>query len=92
MTEIAAQPSLGLEAAITAVPELGKDATTRATQEAILAATIATWSPAGGGGDFGTIDEQGWTASIAYLTKLGLVPNPVTVGDLVRTEFVTLGE
>lgn len=92
MTEIAADPNLGLEAAITAVPELGKDERTRATQQAILAATIATWSPASGGGDFGTIDEQGWTDSIAYLTKLGLVPNPVTVEDLVRTDIVNPGE
>ena len=88
MTEIAADPKLGLEAAIKAVPELGKDEATRATQEAILAATIATWSPAGGGGDFGDIDKQGWTDSIAYLATLGLVPNPVTVNDLVRTDFL----
>lgn len=85
MTEIAAQPSQGLEAAIKAVPELGNG---RATQEAILAATIATWSPADGGGTFGTINEQGWADSIAYLTKLGLVPNPVTVDDLVGDGFV----
>ena len=88
MTEIAAQPSLGLEAAIKAVPELGKDPATRTTQEAILAATIATWSPADGGGTFGTIDEDGWTASIAYLTKLGLVKNAVTIDDLIRRDLV----
>jgi NitT/TauT family transport system substrate-binding protein len=91
MTEIAAQPSLGLEAAIKAVPELGKDAATKATQQAILAATIATWSPVNGGGAFGAIDEPGWTESIAYLTKLGLVPNPVTFKDLVRTDLVPQG-
>jgi NitT/TauT family transport system substrate-binding protein len=88
MTEIAADPSLGLDAAIAAVPELGKDEATRATQRAILAATIASWSAPNGGGSFGTIDEAGWTASIAYLTQLGLVPNPVTVGDLVRVDLV----
>jgi NitT/TauT family transport system substrate-binding protein len=91
MTEIAADPSLGLEAAIKAVPELGKDETTRATQQAILAATIATWSPADGGGSFGTIDEQGWTDSIAYLSKLGLVPNPVTIEDMLRRDIVSPG-
>jgi len=91
MTEIAAQPSLGLDAAIKAVPELGKDATTRATQEKILAATIATWSPVDGGGSFGTIDEQGWKDSIAYLTKLGLVPNPVTVDQLVEKDLMPQG-
>jgi NitT/TauT family transport system substrate-binding protein len=89
MTEIAADPKLGLDAAIQAVPELGKDEAARTTQQAILAATIASWSPVGGGGSFGTIDEQGWTDSIAYMSKLGLVPNPVTVDDLVRTDFVS---
>ena len=89
MTEIAAQPSLGLEAAIKAVPELGKDEATRTTQGAILAATIATWSPPDGGGTFGTVDEEGWTDSVAYLTKLGLVPNPVTVSDLIRLDIVS---
>ncbi len=85
MTEIAAEPALGLEAAIKAVPEL---ASQRETQEAILDATIATWSPASGGGPFGTIDRAGWEASIAYLTTLDLVPNPVTVDELVTDEHL----
>src|SRR5687768_7154912 len=80
MTEIAANPEAGLEAAIAAVPEL---ASQRDTQEAILDATIATWSPSSGGGPFGTIDRAGWEASIAYLTTLDLVPNPVTVDQVV---------
>ena len=91
MTEIAAQPSLGLDAAIKAVPELGKDATTKSTQQAILAATIATWSSPNGGGSFGTIDEQGWKDSLAYLAKLGLVPNPVTVDQLIRKDLMPQG-
>lgn len=85
MTEIAADPRLGLEAAITAVPDLAGQ---RATQAAILDATIATWSPAAGGGSFGTIDRAGWEESIAYLTTLDLVPNPVTVDDLVREDLL----
>lgn len=80
MTEIAADPEVGLVAAIAAVPELGSQ---RDTQAAILDATIATWSPSSGGGPFGTIDRAGWEASIAYLTTLELVPNPVTVDQLV---------
>ena len=80
MTEIAADPEVGLVAAIAAVPEL---ASQRDTQAAILDATIATWSPSSGGGPFGTIDRAGWEASIAYLTTLELVPNPVTVDQLV---------
>ncbi len=85
MTEIAATPSLGLDAAIVAVPELGAN---RATQAAILDATIASWSPVAGGGAFGTIDTAGWEASIAYMTKLKLVPNPVTIEGLVRTDLL----
>jgi NitT/TauT family transport system substrate-binding protein len=88
MTEIAANPALGLDAAIAAVPEL---ATSRETQAAILDATIASWSPAGGGADFGTIDRAGWEASLAYLTTLGLVPNPVVVDDLIRDDLLPSG-
>jgi NitT/TauT family transport system substrate-binding protein len=85
MTEIAADPKVGLDASIAAVPDLGSN---RATQAAILAATIATWSPASGGGAFGTIDHAGWQASITYMQTLGLVPNPVTVDQLVRDDFL----
>ncbi|HEY4226827.1 MAG TPA: ABC transporter substrate-binding protein [Candidatus Limnocylindrales bacterium] len=85
MTEIAADPKVGLDASIAAEPDLGSN---RATQQAILAATIATWSPASGGGAFGTIDHAGWQASITYMQTLGLVPNPVTVDQLVRDDFL----
>jgi hypothetical protein len=34
------------------------------------------------------IDRAGWEASLAYLTELGLVPNPVTVDDLIRTDLL----
>ena len=46
MAEIKADPTVGLDAAITAVPEL---ASARDAQAAILAATIATWSGPGPG-------------------------------------------
>ncbi|MEA2674822.1 MAG: putative riboflavin transport system substrate-binding protein [Chloroflexota bacterium] len=85
MTEIAADPKVGLDASVAAVPDL---ASSRDTQSAILAATIATWSPASGGGAFGTIDHAGWQASITYMQTLGLVPNPVTVDQLVRDDLL----
>ena len=82
MEEIAADPSKGLEAAIVAVPELGSN---RATQEAILEATIATWAPpAGGPNDFGAIDRAGWEATVDLLVTLGIVANPVDVERLVQ--------
>jgi NitT/TauT family transport system substrate-binding protein len=81
MTAIAADPERGLDAAVAAVPELG---TARDAQLAVLNATIDSWSgPVQAAGGLGAIDEDGWTASIEYLTTLGLVPNPVTVDDLV---------
>jgi NitT/TauT family transport system substrate-binding protein len=81
MEAITANPEIGLEAAIATVPELAGD---RETQLAVLEATIDTWTgPVQESGGPGAIDRAGWTATIEYLTTLGLVPNPVTVDDLV---------
>ena len=94
MNEIAAEPKVGLDAAIAAVPELASD---RETQAAILEATIATWQAPGDVTPFGTIDRAGWQASIAFLEQLDdrapagsppLVPNPVTVDDVVRDDLL----
>ena len=83
MREIAADPAKGLDASIAAVPDLGKD---RATQSAILQATIADWSaPGGTPADYGAIDRPGWQATIAYMTRLQMVAKPVTVDDVVAT-------
>jgi NitT/TauT family transport system substrate-binding protein len=89
MKEITATPSTGLDAAIAAVPVLGKD---RAIQSAILAATIEIWaSPTTRAEGLGAIDTDGWAASLGYLTKLGLVPHEVNVADLVRDDFLPAG-
>ena len=86
MEEIKADPKVGLDAAITAVPEL---ASARDTQAAILAATIATWAgPVQDAHHLGAIDLDGWTKSIAYLGTLGLVKNPVTTDDVVREDLL----
>jgi len=90
MAEIKADPTVGLDAAIVAVPEL---ATARETQAAILAATIATWAgPAQDARGLGAIDRDGWTASITYLDSLGLVKDPVTTDDLVREDLLPAGD
>ncbi len=89
MADIKADPTVGLDAAIKDVPEL---ASARDAQAAILAATIATWSgPVQDGRGLGAIDRDGWTSSIAYLTKLGLVKNPVTTDQLVRDDLLPPG-
>ncbi len=85
MREIEANPDAGLEAAITAVPDLAQQ---RATQKAILAATIQAWKGSGDATGFGDIDKAAWTMSIAFMAKLGLVPNPVGVEVLVDDRFV----
>jgi NitT/TauT family transport system substrate-binding protein len=83
MEEIAAKPEVGLDAAIKAVPDL---ATARDTQAAILDATIGVWTgSAQEAHGLGAIEPADWEKSIAYLEKLGLVPNPVTVDDVVET-------
>ena len=86
--EIAANPALGLDASIAAVPELGKD---RATQQAILAATIDAWSNdytrANGSG---AIDPAAWSRSIAFMSSLPdhLVASPVTSDGIVTSELL----
>jgi NitT/TauT family transport system substrate-binding protein len=83
MEEITADPSVGLDAAIAAVPDLG---TARDTAAAVLDATIDVWSgPVQDANGLGAIAPDDWAQSIEYLTTLGLVPNPVTVDDVLET-------
>jgi putative riboflavin transport system substrate-binding protein len=80
MDDIAADPQKGLDATFNAQPDLAKDP---ALQRQILDATIATWKNERTGAPYGAIDTEGWQASLDYMTELGLVPNPVTVNELV---------
>jgi NitT/TauT family transport system substrate-binding protein len=87
MNDIADDPSVGVDAAVKAVPELGKD---RALQLALLVATVDAWRPAGAAGDApitGAVDPAAWDKTVAFMTSLGLVPKPVTAKDLVDTTF-----
>jgi hypothetical protein len=89
MNAIKLNPSVGLDAAIKAVPEL---ASARDAQMAVLAATIESWTgPVQAAKGLGAIDRDGWTRSIAYLTTLGLVPKAVTVDDLVQDDLIPVG-
>ena len=90
MEEIADNPEVGLDAAIAEVPELGND---RDTQRAILDATIETWTgPLQAERGFGAVDRDGWQASIDYLDDLGLVPNPITIEDVLRDDLLPAGD
>ena len=80
MEEITADPQKGLDATFALVPDLAQDP---GLQREILDATIVTWKNARTGGALGSIDRAGWQASLDFMTGLGLVPNPVTVDQLV---------
>ncbi len=86
MAEIEANPDKGVDAAIAVVPTLGQD---RATQLQILKATAAMWSSdysrANGAG---AVDAAAWTRAIAFMSSLGLVPNPVTADQLVTSALL----
>ncbi len=80
MDEITADPQKGLDAAFEAVPDLAKDPE---LQRQILDATIATWKNARTGAPLGSIDRDGWQRSLDFMAGMGLVPNPITVDQLV---------
>ncbi len=80
MDDIAADPQKGVDAAFKAAPDLAADPD---LQRQILDATIATWKNPRTNAPYGAIDTAGWQQSLDYLTTLGMVPNPVTVGQLV---------
>jgi NitT/TauT family transport system substrate-binding protein len=88
MDAIVADPQVGLDATLTAVPELASD---EDYELAVLEATIDTWqSPLTEAQGLGAIDPAAWQASIEYLAGLpgDLVPNPVTVDQLVTTDLL----
>jgi NitT/TauT family transport system substrate-binding protein len=90
MVEIKANPAVGLDAAIKAVPALAND---RETQAALLAATIASWSgPTQDARGLGAIDRTGWDQSIAFMGSLGLTKAPVTTEQLVREDLLPAGD
>jgi len=90
MTDIGTDPQRGLDAAIKVVPEIASD---KAGQTAVLRATIDMWHDAlTDAHGLGTIDTDGWTKSIAFLSSLpgGLVPNPVTVDGMVDSSLLPM--
>jgi NitT/TauT family transport system substrate-binding protein len=78
--DITADPQKGLDATFAAVPDL---AANPALQRQILDATIAAWKNDRTNAPLGAIDRQGWQESLDFMTSLGLVPNNVTVDQLV---------
>lgn len=88
MTEIEADPEAGLDDAIAVVPELAAD---RATQLAILRATIEMWhSPYTDAHGLGAIDSSGWVTSLNFMRSLpdSNIPAALTADQLVSTEVL----
>lgn len=84
MDEIEADPELGLEAAIAAIPELADQ---RDAQRAILDATIAMWeSPYTAEHGKGAIDLPAWATSLDFMRGL---PGANMPADLTADELVT---
>ncbi len=78
--DITADPQKGIDATFKAVPDLAADP---ALQRQILDATIAAWKNDRTNAPLGSIDRQGWQESLDFMTSLGLVPNKVTVDQLI---------
>ena len=91
MDEIKADPTVGLDAAIKAVPELAKD---RETQAALLDATIDDVDRAGPGGARPRRHRprRAGTQSITFMDSLGLTKDPVTTDQLVREDLLPAGD
>jgi len=88
MDEIAANPQLGVDDTITAVPDLGSD---RAGQLAVLQATIEMWSsPYTQANGTGSIDPDAWSRSLEFMRGLAdsNIPADLTVGDLITQELL----
>ena len=88
MREIIADPQAGLDDSIAQVPDLGAD---RATQLAILQATIGMWQSAyTDQHGLGAIDPDGWQRSLDFmrgLPDLG-IPTSLTVDQLITQELL----
>jgi NitT/TauT family transport system substrate-binding protein len=88
MGEISASPQAGLDDAIAVVPELAND---RATQLAILEATIEMWNtPYTDAHGLGAIDPAAWAASLDFMRGLpdSNIPSTLTADQLVTTEVL----
>ena len=90
MNEIKADPTVGLDAAIAAVPELAtaRDARRRSSRPRSIRGRARLQQAR----SLGAIDRDGWTASIAYLGTLGMVKDPVTTDQVVREDLLPAGD
>ncbi|MEX0625825.1 MAG: ABC transporter substrate-binding protein [Chloroflexota bacterium] len=75
LVAIAANPEVGLDAAVAAVPAIGED---RATAFAVLEATVELWS------QDGAIDTSVWTSGYETMLRLGFIDGSVPLDDMIE--------
>jgi NitT/TauT family transport system substrate-binding protein len=88
MSEITADPQVGLDATFAVVPELASDP---ATQRAILDATIAGWSNAYTDlAGLGAVDPEAWAKTVEFLASMPgtTLPSAPAVEDLITTDLL----
>ena len=73
LTAITADPKVGLDAAVAAVPAIGED---RETALAVLTATVELWSLRG------SIDTAVWSAGYDTLLRLGFIDGSVPLDEM----------
>jgi ABC-type nitrate/sulfonate/bicarbonate transport system substrate-binding protein len=86
MSDILADPQVGLEDAIAVVPELGND---REGQLAVLEATAEMWRQDTNEHGLAWVDRDAWVASLEFMRGLpdSNIPADLTVDDLITQEF-----
>jgi NitT/TauT family transport system substrate-binding protein len=80
MQAIAADPQVGLDAAVNAVPAIGED---RETALAVLEATVALWS------SDGQIDADVWTNGYEAMRRLGFIDGSVPLEEMTAVVATT---
>jgi putative riboflavin transport system substrate-binding protein len=78
-TEIAADPQVGLEAAVVAVPAIADD---RETALAVLQATIELWK-AGASAPSGVINDAVWKSGYETMRALGFIDGSVPLEEMI---------
>ena len=83
MAPIAADPQLGVEAALVAVPTIASD---KATALAVLTATVALWKlPDGGISPI--VDKAVWTKGYETMKRLGFIDGSVPLSEMATLDL-----
>ena len=84
---IAADPQVGLDAAVAAVPAIGED---RETALAVLEATVELWG-GGSAAPTGFINVDVWARGYETLRRLGFIDGSVTLGEMLAEVLASDG-